>query len=269
MASGLYYSVNDVRGATKVCVLGQTVARQLFGDEDPVGKAIRIRGLPFRVVGVLAPKGISAMGQDQDDVILLPYTTVMKRLQRTPQLNSMIISVRRTEEIPYAVDEVTALLRQRHHIQPGQDDDFFIRSQQEISEAAEQSSHVMTVLLGSIGAVSLLVGGIGIMNIMLVSVTERTREIGVRLAIGARGHDIMMQFLTEATALSLLGGALGVALGFGVAHVVAATAHWPTLITAQSVILAFSFAAAIGIFFGYYPALKASRQDPIEALRYE
>jgi putative ABC transport system permease protein len=269
LASGVFYSVNDVRGATKVCVLGQTVARQLFGDEDPVGKTIRIRSLPFRVVGLLAPKGTSAMGQDQDDIILLPYTTVQKRLMREPRIGSMILSVRRPEDIPLAVDEVSALLRQRHHIQPGQDDDFFVRSQQEISEAAEESSHVMTVLLGSIGAVSLLVGGIGIMNIMLVSVTERTREIGIRLAVGAKGRDILLQFLSEAAVLSLAGGLLGVALGFGVARIVAAAAHWPTLITPQSVILAFAFAAAVGIFFGYYPAVKASRQDPIEALRYE
>ncbi len=269
LSAGQFFTQNDVRAATKVCVLGQTVVRQLFGEDDPIGKVIRIRGVPVRVIGVFEAKGTSAMGQDQDDTVIMPYTTVMKRLQREPRIGSMIISVRRPQDIPQAVEEISGLLRQRHRIQPGQDDDFFIRTQQEIADAAAQSSKVMTTLLGSIGAVSLLVGGIGIMNIMLVSVTERTREIGIRLAVGARSRDILLQFLTEAAMISLVGGALGVALGGGVARIVAATAHWPTLVTPQSVILAFAFAAAIGVFFGYYPAMKAARQDPMNALRYE
>ena len=267
--TGTAFTDADVRNGGKVAVLGATVAEALFGTEDPIGKTIRIRNLPFKVVGVLARKGGSAMGQDQDDTIIVPGTTVQRKFLSSNNINFVYVSARSADQINSAIEEISALLRQRHRIRPGQDDDFFIRNQAEFASAAEQTSKTMTLLLSSIAAVSLLVGGIGIMNIMLVSVTERTREIGIRMAVGARGRDILSQFLVESAFLSLLGGALGVLLGIGASALVSSLAKWPTSVSPMSIGLAFTFSAAVGIFFGFYPARKAADQDPIEALRYE
>ncbi len=269
VGSGVFITDSDVRGAAKVCVLGANVAEQLFGDADPVGTIVRIKDMPFRVVGVLSVKGGQSWGGSQDDVIMVPLTTAQRKLAGRTHLNSIGISAVGPREVTEAEEQVTALLRQRHRIRPGMDQDFFIFSQQEIASSAEETSKVMTTLLASIAAVSLMVGGIGIMNIMLVSVTERTREIGIRRAIGARRRDIMMQFLAESAFLSLAGGALGVALGIGAATAVTQFARWPTMIQPLAVAVAFGFSTAIGVFFGYYPALRASALDPVEALRYE
>ncbi len=266
---GAAFTDTDVRNSAKVAVLGATVAENLFAGEDPVGQVIRIRNLPFKVVGVLARKGSSVMGSDQDDTIILPGTTVQTKFLSSKSINFVYVSARSAEEINTAIEEISALLRQRHRIRAGQDDDFFIRNQAEFASAAEATSRTMTLLLSSIAAVSLLVGGIGIMNIMLVSVTERTREIGIRMAVGARGRDILAQFLVESAFLSLLGGALGVLLGIGASMLISNLARWPTRVSPQSILLAFTFSAAVGIFFGFYPARKAADQDPIEALRYE
>ena len=266
---GTAFTDADVRNSARVAVLGATVAENLFGTESPVGQMIRIRNLPFRVVGVLQRKGGSAMGSDQDDTIILPGTTVQRKFLSSNNINFVYVSAKSAEDINPAIEEISALLRQRHRIRPGQDDDFFIRNQAEFASAAEQTSRTMTLLLSSIAAVSLLVGGIGIMNIMLVSVTERTREIGIRMAVGARGRDILSQFLVESAFLSLLGGALGVLLGIGASMLVSSLAKWPTRVSPQSILLAFTFSAAVGIFFGFYPARKAADQDPIDALRYE
>jgi putative ABC transport system permease protein len=233
---------------------------------------VRIKDLPFRVLGVLVSKGGSAGGggQDQDDIVIAPLTTVQRKLTTNPNRVQMIlISAATSDQINEAIDQVTQLLRQRHHIRSGQDDDFIIRSQSEFASAAEETSRTMTLLLTAIAAVSLLVGGIGIMNIMLVSVTERTREIGIRMAVGARAGDIRWQFLVESAFLSLVGGIMGIVLGSGASGLITKVAHWPTIVSPASIVLAFVFSAAIGIFFGYYPARKASRLDPIEALRYE
>jgi putative ABC transport system permease protein len=267
---GVTFTDADVRGTAKVCVLGKTVADALFpGGDDPIGQTIRIKNLPFKVVGVLAAKGGSA-GGDQDDVIMAPITTVQRKLTTNPnRVQSILISAVSADRVNEAIDQITQLLRQRHRIRQGGDDDFIIRSQSEFANAAEETSRTMTLLLTAIAAVSLLVGGIGIMNIMLVSVTERTREIGIRMAVGARSGDIRWQFLVESAFLSLVGGAIGVALGTASSSLITKLARWPTMVSPLSVILAFVFAAAIGIFFGYYPARKASHLDPIEALRYE
>ncbi len=266
---GTTFTDSDVRNSARVAVLGATVVENLFGTENPIGQTIRIRNLPFRVVGVLVRKGSSAMGTDQDDTIILPGTTVQKKFLSSNAINFVYISAKSAGEINSAIEEITSLLRQRHKIRAGQDDDFFIRNQAEFASAAEATSKTMTLLLSSIAAVSLLVGGIGIMNIMLVSVTERTREIGIRMAVGARGRDILSQFLVESAFLSLLGGAFGVLLGVGISVLISNLAKWPTSVSPSSIALAFGFSAAVGIFFGFYPARKAANQDPIEALRYE
>jgi putative ABC transport system permease protein len=272
VAHGAAFTDADVRGGAKVCVLGATTAENLFpGGQDPVGQVVRIKGLPFRVAGVLSKKGASSMGQsDQDDVVIAPLTTVQKKLTSEPgHVGSIIVSAVAADRVNRAIEEITELLRQRHRIRPGADDDFVVRSQSEFANAAEQTSRTMSLLLLSIAAVSLLVGGIGIMNIMLVSVTERTREIGIRMAVGARARDIRWQFLIESAFLSLLGGAAGVVLGMAASGLITKMARWPTSVSPGVVLLAFVFAAAIGIFFGYSPARRASRLDPIEALRYE
>ncbi len=271
VAEGQFFTDADNRAAAKVCVLGRTVATTLFGDEDPIGKMIRIKNIPFRVVGVLEPKGGSMMGQDQDDTVIAPYQTVRKKIMGTTAVGMIMTAVSSPEFVSQAQDEISALLRQRHKINKaaGQEDDFMIRSQTEMLAQAEQQSRTMAVLLWSIAGVSLLVGGIGIMNIMLVSVTERTREIGVRMAIGAKGSDIRAQFLVEAVVLAVAGGLVGIGLGVGIQQAVAKFAGWPVLVSSTSVSLAFLFSALIGVTFGFYPALKASRLDPIEALRYE
>ena len=269
VASGVFLTDSDVRGAAKVCVLGANVVQQLFGDADPVGSMIRIKDIPFRVVGVLTAKGGQGFGGNQDDIVIVPVTTAQRRLMGITYINAISVSAVSESQVDLAVDQITDLLKQRHRIRPGADPDFFLFTQKEIATSAEATSKVMTSLLASIAAVSLLVGGIGIMNIMLVSVTERTREIGIRRALGARRRDIMMQFLTESAFLSLAGGALGVALGIGSATVVTQIARWPTMIQPLSVALAFGFSTAIGLFFGYYPALRAAGLDPVEALRYE
>jgi putative ABC transport system permease protein len=269
VGSGVFITDSDVRGAAKVCVLGANVAQQLFGDADPVGTMVRIKDMPFRVVGVLSVKGGQGWGGSQDDVVMVPLTTAQRKLTGRTTVNSISLSAVSEREVTDAEDQITDLLRQRHRIRPGADQDFVLFTQREIATSAEETSKVMTTLLASIAAVSLLVGGIGIMNIMLVSVTERTREIGIRRAIGARRSDILMQFLAESAFLSLAGGALGVGLGIATATAVTNFARWPTMIQPASVALAFGFATAIGLFFGYYPALRASTLDPVEALRYE
>jgi putative ABC transport system permease protein len=267
--SGVFITDSDVRGAAKVCVLGQNVALQLFGDADPVGQIVRIKDIPFRVVGVLAMKGGQGFGGNQDDIVVVPITTAQRKILAITHVHSISVSAVSEKAVPEASNQITDLLRQRHRIRADADADFFIFTQQEIANSAEATSKVMTLLLASVAAVSLLVGGIGIMNIMLVSVTERTREIGIRRAIGARRHDILMQFLVESAFLALAGGALGVALGMGAAVLITQIARWPTLIQPAAVALAFGFASVVGVFFGFYPAHRASRLDPVEALRYE
>jgi putative ABC transport system permease protein len=263
---------SDVEGAAKVCLLGQTVVENLFGDIDPVGQVVRIKQFPFTVIGVLSLKGQTTWGQDQDDVVYVPLTTG-QRLLFGQQFPGMVraISVQATgpDTMKQAEDEITQLLRQRHRIRPNQENDFSVRNLTELMSAAEESARVMSLLLGAIASISLLVGGIGIMNIMLVSVTERTREIGIRMAVGARGRDILYQFLIEALVLSLIGGVIGIFLGVGASRLVAQVFKWPTLISFQALLLSFSFAGGVGVFFGFYPARKAANLDPIEALRYE
>jgi putative ABC transport system permease protein len=264
----------DVDGATKIALVGQTTALNLFGGSEPLDQIIRIKKVPFTVVGVLSRKGQNSWGQDQDDVILIPISTAKKKVLGRSQANpravgSISIKVRPDEDMVEAEDQIRALLRQRHRLQPFQDDDFWLRNLSEVLQTQEESSRVMTYLLAAIASVSLLVGGIGIMNIMLVSVTERTREIGLRMAVGARRRHILLQFLIEAVTLSLIGGIIGIALGLGGSRAISYFAEWRTLVNPESIVIAFGFAAGIGIFFGFYPARKASRLDPIEALRYE
>ncbi|MFT3783323.1 MAG: ABC transporter permease [Nibricoccus sp.] len=269
LADGEFISDQDIRSSARVAVLGQTTAKKLFEDANPVGANIRINGTPFTVVGLLSAKGTNMMGQDQDDTVLVPYTTAMRRLFGQNFLRAVNFSASSPDEIKQVSSDISDLLRQRHRIQPGRDDDFMVRTQQEITEFATSTSKVMTGLLGAIAGVSLLVGGIGIMNIMLVSVTERTREIGIRLAVGARKRDIQRQFLLEAVLLSLVGGLIGIGIGLLSSAIIAAKLHWPTLTPGYAVGGAFIFSAIIGIFFGFYPAKKAAQLDPIEALRYE
>jgi putative ABC transport system permease protein len=269
VADGDFFSDVDVRTSGRVAVLGATVADNLFPAGDAVGSSIRIKNVPFRVVGVLDRKGGNMMGQDQDDQIIAPYTTVMKQLQGRQRIGQVLISAASAKEVAQAQTEIDALLRQRHRIGPGQEADFTMRSQEEIASTSAQMSKTLSILLGSAAAISLLVGGIGIMNIMLVSVTERTREIGIRLAIGAKGKHVLLQFLLEAMALAIVGGLIGVGLGVLAPYLVSRFSELPTDVSSSSILLAFGFAAAIGIFFGYYPARKASRLDPIDALRYE
>jgi putative ABC transport system permease protein len=266
---GGMYTDADVQRAGNVCVLGQTVADQLFGALDPIGETIRVKDQPCTIVGVLDVKGQSATGQDQDDAFLMPYTTVMKKVKGQVWLDDIMMSGLSANVIDQVERDITALLRERHHLRPGADDDFNLRHPTEIAEAVKQSTQTMELLLAAIASVSLLVGGIGIMNIMLVSVTERTREIGLRQAIGARGRDVLRQFLVEAVILSLIGGALGVAIGMLGAQTIANSFQWPTRVSANAIMLAFGCSAAIGVFFGYYPARRAARLDPIDALRFE
>jgi putative ABC transport system permease protein len=274
VASGRMFGPQDVDAAAKVAVLGETVWQSLFGGSDPAGQTIRIKKVPFTVVGVLEPKGQSAWGQDQDDLILIPLSTAKRKVLGTNRSNprsvgTITVRVRDAALMGEAEDQLRALLRQRHRLQTGQDDDFQVRLLAEMFAAQEESARVMTTLLAAIASVSLLVGGIGIMNIMLVSVTERTREIGLRMAVGARGRDILAQFLVEALTLSAVGGVLGVVIGVLTAVIIGRWAEWSTDISVQSVAMAFAFAGVIGVFFGFYPAQKAARLDPIEALRYE
>ena len=274
VTDGRAINPEDVEGATKIALLGQTTALNLFGESEPLGQIIRIKKVPFTVVGVLSRKGQNSWGQDQDDVILIPISTAKKKVLGVSQANpravgSISIKVRADEDMAEAENQIRALLRQRHRLQPFQDDDFWLRNLSEVLQTQEESSKVMTYLLAAIASVSLLVGGIGIMNIMLVSVTERTREIGLRMAVGARRRHILLQFLIEAITLSLIGGIIGIALGLGGSRAISYFAEWRTLVAPESIVIAFGFAAGIGIFFGFYPARKASRLDPIEALRYE
>ncbi|MEP7078057.1 MAG: ABC transporter permease [Chthoniobacterales bacterium] len=269
LATGTAFTPQDVRSANKVCVVGQTTASQIFGSEDAVGQVLRIKNVPFTITGVLTPKGLSVQGTDQDDVVIMPYTSAMKRVTGGSTLRNINVQTGSASDLSVAQTQITDLLRQRHNIRAGRDDDFTIRNQEEIAAAATATSRVMTLLLGAIAGVSLIVGGIGIMNIMLVSVTERTREIGVRLAVGAHGRDILTQFLIEAVSLSSVGGIIGIVVGLTASKVLSAVAHWPTLISVASVAIAFLFSAAVGVFFGFYPAREAARLDPIDALRYE
>jgi putative ABC transport system permease protein len=266
---GVFITDSDVRGAAKVCVLGQDVVAQLFPGVDPVGSTVRIKDVPFRVVGVLSRKGGSGFGGNQDDLVLIPLSTAQRRLLGITYVHSILLSAVSEAQVNTAVDQITDLLRQRHRIRNGENADFFIFTQLEFAQTAESTSKVMTLLLASIAAVSLVVGGIGIMNIMLVSVTERTREIGIRRAVGARRRDILFQFLLEAAFLSLAGGALGVLIGVIAASLVSSIARWPTMVQPGAVALAFGFASLIGLFFGFYPARRAARLDPVDALRYE
>ncbi len=269
IASGSNISPRDVLIADKVCLLGDTVAKTLFPGEDPVGQVVRVKNLPFRVLGVLSPKGQGQWGQDQDDIVVAPYTTIQKKLLGITWIHQVMISATRPEAVEPTAVQATRLLRQRHRIQKPDEDDFSVRTVEEMAQTRTQLAQTMTGLLMSVASVSLLVGGIGIMNIMLVSVTERTREIGLRMAVGARTRDILSQFLTEALSLSVLGGLVGIALGVGVSQALTRVLGWPTLITPDAIVVAFVFAAGVGIFFGYYPAHKAANLDPIDALRYE
>jgi len=259
----------DVDASNNVAVIGETVRKNLFGATDPLGQTIRVNNLPFKVVGVLDLKGTSPMGDDQDDTIIAPVTTVQKKMNGQTWLRWIMVSAISREASYAAQQQITGLLRDRHRIRAGQDDDFFVRNLADFAQLADQQSHLFTVLLASIASISLVVGGIGIMNIMLVSVTERTREIGIRMAIGATEGDVQQQFLIEAIVLSLIGGAIGIALGLGASSTIANTLGWPVLVSTKAIVVAAVFSAAIGIFFGFYPARKAARLDPIEALRYE
>ncbi len=272
VTSGRSLTQADVDGAAKVCLLGNTVVENLFGEMDPIGQVVRIKKFPFTVIGVLSDKGQTTWGQDQDDVIYVPLTTGQRLLfgQQFPgMVRSISVQATGPDTTKLAEDQITQLLRQRHRIRANQENDFSVRNLTEAFSTAEESAKVMSILLGAIASISLLVGGIGIMNIMLVSVTERTREIGIRMAVGARGRDILYQFLIEALVLSLIGGIVGLLLGVGASQLISYSFKWPTLISPQSLLLSFSFAGGVGIFFGFYPARKAAQLDPIEALRYE
>ena len=259
----------DVESANNVAVIGETVRKNLFGATDPLGQTIRVNNLPFKVVGVLDLKGTSPMGDDQDDTIVLPVTTVQKKMNGQTWLRWIMVSAVSREASYAAQKQISAVLRDRHRIRAGQDDDFFVRNLADFAQLADEQSRLFTILLASIASISLVVGGIGIMNIMLVSVTERTREIGIRMAIGATEGDVQQQFLIEAIVLSLIGGAVGIALGLGASSTIANTLGWPVLVSSKAIVIAAVFSAAIGIFFGFYPARKAARLDPIDALRYE
>jgi putative ABC transport system permease protein len=271
VVQGAFFTAGDVRSASRVVVLGKSVSDKLFAGIDPIGQTIRVRNLPFRVVGVLAAKGQSLVGQDQDDTAVAPYTTLQRKLlgQQIPSISQAMVSSISQQATAVTQSQIIDLLRQRHKIMAGQSDDFTVRNMQDAAQTFEQLSTIMTLLLGSIAAISLVVGGIGIMNIMLVSVTERTREIGIRMAVGARPSYIRLQFLMESVALSLMGGVIGVIVGGILAAIVSRLLGWPTLVSVLSILVSFAFASAIGVFFGYYPAHKAAALDPIEALRYE
>jgi putative ABC transport system permease protein len=265
-SEGAMFTDQDVRSVAKVAVIGKTVADQLFPDEDPLGKTLRIRNTPFKIVGILAPKGFNLFGQDQDDTVVIPYTSHLKRISRHSNLNSILVQAASAAAIAQVQQDITDLLLQRRR---GRDQDFTVRNQVELAQAAAAQTETMTLLLGAIAGVSLMVGGIGIMNIMLVSVTERTREIGIRLAVGAHGYEIQLQFLTEAIVLSALGGVLGILLGVGTSELLSYLNNWPTLVSTTTIAIAFVFSAVVGMVFGFYPARKASQLDPIDALRYE
>jgi putative ABC transport system permease protein len=267
--SGEFFTEADVRTAARVVVIGQTVAENLFPGMDPVGQTMRVRELPFRVIGVMARRGQDPSGRDQDDILLAPYTTVQKKLLAITYIQFAYVSAISPNATYTAQEQITELLRQRHKLAPNQENDFFVRNLTDVAEAADETNRIMTILLGSIASVSLLVGGIGIMNIMLVSVTERTREIGIRMAIGARSSAVRTQFLIESIVLSLTGGAIGILLGLVISIVIPKMLGWPTLVSVYAIVGSVIFSAAVGIFFGYYPARKAAGLDPIEALRYE
>jgi putative ABC transport system permease protein len=272
LSSGEFFSNADIRAQNKVCVVGQTIVKNLFANEDPVGQQLRVRNVPFKIIGVLKEKGQGAFGQDQDDLLIAPYSTVLYRLSGIGghvHIHQILVRAASLEQMEQAQAELTAIMRDAHKIPEGADDDFTVRNQTDIAATAQETSNVLTMLLASIASISLLVGGIGIMNIMLVSVTERTHEIGIRMAIGARGRDIMVQFLIEAVVLSLSGGLIGVLVGFLATWIVNMATDWNTVIAPLNVLLSFGFAGAVGVFFGYYPARKAAALNPIEALRYE
>ncbi|HKA21429.1 MAG TPA: ABC transporter permease [Blastocatellia bacterium] len=269
VASGEFFTEGDVRTSARVCVIGKTVADNLFSGSDPTGQTMRIRNLPFRVIGVLSTKGQNQYGQDQDDTVIVPYTTAQKKMLSITHINQAMVSAISPAATFTAEKQITELLRQRHKLGPNQENDFFVRNLTDVAEAADQSSKIMTNLLASIAGVSLLVGGIGIMNIMLVSVTERTREIGIRMAIGARSAAIRRQFLIESVTLSVVGGIFGILLGIGASITISKTLNWPTLISPISIFASVIFSVFVGVAFGYYPARKAAGLDPIEALRYE
>jgi putative ABC transport system permease protein len=269
LESGRMYDEEDVVFARQVAVVGQTIVEELFEGADPIGETIRVRGMPLEVIGVLETKGMSLMGSVQDDIILVPYSTAFRYISGRSHAMVINTQVLHQDMMPVARQKITDLLRERHRLGPDQDNDFTVQTQEEVARTATETSRVMTFLLGSIAGVSLLVGGIGIMNIMLVSVTERTREIGIRMAIGARNRDILLQFLAEAIILSCAGGLLGIAAGMGISHMLAYYAGWPVHLSYEAMGYAFAFSACVGVFFGFYPARKAARLDPIESLRYE
>jgi len=266
---GEFFSEGDVRTSNRVCVIGKTVADNLFAGTDPIAQTLRIRNLPFRVIGVLSVKGQNQYGQDQDDTVIVPYTTAQKKMLSITHINQVMVSAVSPQATFTAEKQITELLRQRHRLGANQDSDFFVRNLTDVADANEQSSKIMTNLLASIAGVSLLVGGIGIMNIMLVSVTERTREIGIRMAIGARSGVIRRQFLIESITLSVVGGIIGVAFGVGASIIISKTLNWPTLVSPVSIVASVVFSVFVGVAFGYYPARKAAALDPIDALRYE
>ncbi len=268
-AEGTFFSEEDVRRAANVVLLGQTVKQMLFGGEDPIGKTIRIKNIPFRVIGVLASKGQSAFGDDQDDRVEMPWTTAQKKLVGNTYLSFMAVSAVDRGAVSLALRQITELLRERHHLRPNEDDDFGVRAMTQAADAAAAAGHVMTLLLASVASISLLVGGIGIMNIMLVSVSERTREIGIRMAAGATEADIRGQFIIEAVVLSMAGGVLGIVLGVVLSATTSQMLGWPSSVSMMALVTAAAFSCAVGVFFGYYPAGKAARLDPIQALRYE
>lgn len=272
ISAGRSFTDDEVRNASKVALMGQTVAANLFKNVSPVGQIVRIKNIPFTVIGLLDEKGQSAMGQDQDDTIFVPVTTAQKKLFGTSfpgMVRIIMVEARSSEDLPVAEKQIAELLRQKHHLGQKQDDDFTVRNLTQMMQAAEQSTAVMTLLLGAVASISLLVGGIGIMNIMLVSVTERTREIGIRMAVGAQTWDIRLQFLIEALTLSLIGGIAGIIIGITGSKVLAMIAGWPAVVSSMAILIAFSFSGLVGVFFGYYPAYKASLLSPIEALRHE